>query len=118
MQAIALALPGSLVALSSLEGTPHYLYYVLLPWLYPLYYVALFLPRQMDDDAQLCAKYGELAFAEYTRRVPYRVVPGVWWGHYGSSVPACAVPGRPRRVVRRWARQRLTLARFVSSGVW
>ena len=77
-QAIALALPGSLVALSSLEGTPHYLYYVLLPWLYPLYYVALFLPRQMDDDAQLCAKYGEVAFAEYTRRVPYRVVPGVW----------------------------------------
>ena len=27
------------------------------PWLYPLYYVCLFIPRQIDDDAQMRAKY-------------------------------------------------------------
>ena len=50
----------------------------MLPWLYPLYYVALFVPRQMDDDAQLQAKYGDKSFAEYVRLVPYRIVPYVW----------------------------------------
>lgn len=40
--------------------------------------VALFVPRQIDDDAQLLAKYGEKAFAAYTKRVPYRIVPGLW----------------------------------------
>ena len=65
-----MALPGALLA-----TTP---YYQALPWLYPLYYVALFVPRQIDDDAQLLAKYGEKAFAKYTLRVPYRIVPGLW----------------------------------------
>jgi delta14-sterol reductase len=40
--------------------------------------VALFIPRQMDDDKQMEAKYGSAAFREYARRVPYRIVPGVW----------------------------------------
>ena len=70
VQAVALALPGYLVAPDA--------YYAALPWLYPLYYVALFIPRQIDDDVQLKAKYGDKAFAEYTRRVPYRIVPGVY----------------------------------------
>ena len=70
LQATALALPGTLVGTSA--------YYRLLPWLYPLYYVALFIPRQIDDDLQMSLKYGEAAFAEYVRRVPYRIVPGVW----------------------------------------
>ncbi|HEY1693358.1 MAG TPA: DUF1295 domain-containing protein [Polyangiaceae bacterium] len=47
------------------------------PWLYPLYYVVLLLPRQADDDRRCAAKYGEL-WAEYCRRVPYRIVPGIY----------------------------------------
>lgn len=48
-----------------------------LPWLYPLYYVALLLPRQADDDRRCAKKYGELWVA-YCRRVRYRIVPGVY----------------------------------------
>jgi protein-S-isoprenylcysteine O-methyltransferase Ste14 len=44
------------------------------PWLYPLYYVALLLPRQADDDRRCARKYGEL-WHEYRRRVPYRIIP-------------------------------------------
>jgi protein-S-isoprenylcysteine O-methyltransferase Ste14 len=47
------------------------------PWLYPLYYVALLLPRQADDDKRCAKKYGAL-WDEYCRRVPYRIVPGVY----------------------------------------
>ncbi|HEY6461470.1 MAG TPA: DUF1295 domain-containing protein, partial [Polyangiaceae bacterium] len=47
------------------------------PWLYPLYYVALLLPRQADDDRRCAAKYGAL-WVEYCRRVPYRIVPGFY----------------------------------------
>jgi len=53
-------------------------YHRCLPVLYPLYYVALFVPRQIDDDKQLRAKYGDEAFAEYARRVPWRIFPGIW----------------------------------------
>ena len=53
-------------------------YYRALPWLYPLYYVALFIPRQIDDDLQLECKYGKEAFEAYTKRVPSRIVPGIW----------------------------------------
>ena len=70
IQAVALALPGSLVATTT--------YHALLPWLYPLYYVALFVPRQIDDDLQMKIKYGEKAFNEYVARVPYRIVPYLW----------------------------------------
>lgn len=74
LQAVALALPGHLLAAT----TARPLYYGVLPWLYPLYYVALFVPRQMDDDKQMRAKYGPAAFGQYERRVPYRIVPGLW----------------------------------------
>lgn len=47
------------------------------PWLYPLYYLALLLPRQADDDRRCAAKYGAL-WTEYCRRVPYRIVPGLY----------------------------------------
>jgi len=47
------------------------------PWLYPLYYVALLLPRQADDDRRCALKYGTL-WEEYRRRVPYRIIPGVF----------------------------------------
>lgn len=49
----------------------------LLTWLYPIYYVALLFPRQADDDRRCAAKYGAL-WTEYVKRVPYRIVPGVY----------------------------------------
>ncbi len=47
------------------------------PWLYPLYYVALLFPRQMDDDKRCAAKYGPL-WQEYTKRVRYRIIPFIY----------------------------------------
>jgi protein-S-isoprenylcysteine O-methyltransferase Ste14 len=47
------------------------------PWLYPLYYVALLVPRQLDDDARCAARYGE-AWATYRQQVPWRIIPGVY----------------------------------------
>jgi delta14-sterol reductase len=49
----------------------------LAPWLYPIYYAALLVPRQIDDDRRCAAKYGPL-WDEYVRRVPYRILPGVY----------------------------------------
>jgi protein-S-isoprenylcysteine O-methyltransferase Ste14 len=46
-------------------------------WLYPLYYVALLLPRERADERRCAAKYGEL-WEEYVRRVPKRIVPGIY----------------------------------------
>jgi delta14-sterol reductase len=46
-------------------------------WLYPLYYVALLVPRQAADDARCAARYGEL-WKAYCRRVPYRIVPFIY----------------------------------------
>lgn len=48
-----------------------------LPWLYPLFYVALLFPRERDDDARCRQKYGAL-WAEYCQRVPYRIIPYVY----------------------------------------
>ena len=48
-----------------------------MPWLYPLYYIALLVPRQFDDDKRCADKYGAL-WNEYVKRVPYRIVPGVY----------------------------------------
>ncbi len=47
------------------------------PWLYPLYYVALLVPRQLDDDRRCAQKYGAL-WDEYRRAVPYRIVPWIY----------------------------------------
>jgi delta14-sterol reductase len=47
------------------------------PWLYPLYYVALLIPRERDDHRRCAAKYGAL-WDEYCRRVRYRIVPGLY----------------------------------------
>ncbi|MCW3125637.1 MAG: ergosterol biosynthesis protein [Bacteroidetes bacterium] len=47
------------------------------PWLYPLYYVVLLFPRQIDDDKRCAAKYGPL-WDEYLKRVPKRIVPWVY----------------------------------------
>lgn len=47
------------------------------PWLYPIYYVALLFPRERDDDERCAAKYGAL-WDEYRKRVPRRIIPGVY----------------------------------------
>lgn len=46
-------------------------------WLYPLYYVALLFPRQMDDDKRCAEKYGPL-WQEYLKKVPYRIIPKIY----------------------------------------
>ncbi len=47
------------------------------PWLYPLYYVLLLGTRERDDDRRCAEKYGAL-WDEYRKRVPYRIVPGIY----------------------------------------
>jgi delta14-sterol reductase len=47
------------------------------PWLYPLYYVALLFPRQYFDDRRCAERYGPL-WDEYRRRVPSRIIPGIY----------------------------------------
>ena len=49
----------------------------LAPWLYPLYYVALLFPRQYFDDQRCAERYGPL-WVEYRRRVPSRIIPGIY----------------------------------------
>jgi delta14-sterol reductase len=46
-------------------------------WLYPLYYVALLFPRERADERRCAAKYGDL-WKEYVRRVPKRILPGLY----------------------------------------
>ena len=73
VQAFALALPGVLIA----EG-PWFSWEVVVPLLYPLYYVALFVPRQWDDDELCAGKYGDECWNQYKAMVPHRICPGVW----------------------------------------
>ena len=47
---------------------------ILWVWLYPIYYVALLLPRQIDDDKRCANKYGEL-WNVYTKKVKYKIIP-------------------------------------------
>lgn len=46
-------------------------------WLYPVYYVVLLVPRERADERRCAAKYGQL-WHEYVRRVPKRIIPGVY----------------------------------------
>jgi protein-S-isoprenylcysteine O-methyltransferase Ste14 len=66
LQAFAIALGPALASSSAL------------PFLYPAYYVALFLPRIADDDEQCRSKYGEVVWRAYCERVPCKLVPGVY----------------------------------------
>jgi protein-S-isoprenylcysteine O-methyltransferase Ste14 len=47
------------------------------PWLYPLYYVLLLVPRERDDDARCAARYRPL-WQQYGAKVPYRIVPYIY----------------------------------------
>lgn len=46
-------------------------------WLYPLYYIVLLFPRERADERRCAAKYGNL-WTEYVRRVPRRIIPGIY----------------------------------------
>lgn len=61
------------VGLTLLLGYPR----VWLGWLYPLYYVALFLSRERADERRCSAKYGDL-WTDYRERVPRRIIPWLY----------------------------------------
>ncbi len=69
LQGLALSLPGVIVGKST--------FYVLIPLLYPLYYVILFVTRQIDDDKVCSEKYG-LKWTEYCKIVRWRICPKLW----------------------------------------
>ncbi len=48
-----------------------------LPYFYPAYFAALLVHRERRDHAICAAKYGA-AWQAYCRRVPYRIVPGLY----------------------------------------
>ncbi|XP_012413150.1 delta(14)-sterol reductase TM7SF2 isoform X2 [Trichechus manatus latirostris] len=49
----------------------------LLPYFYLLYFTSLLVHREAHDERQCLQKYG-LAWHEYCRRVPYRIVPYIY----------------------------------------
>jgi len=61
------------VALTLLLGYPA----VWVAWLYPLYYVALFLARERADERRCAAKYGGV-WTQYKQRVPRRIIPWLY----------------------------------------
>ena len=48
-----------------------------LPWFYWIFLFILLMDRAVRDEKRCAEKYGA-AWVEYTRRVPWRVLPGVW----------------------------------------
>ncbi|MCL2138948.1 MAG: ERG4/ERG24 family protein [Treponema sp.] len=50
---------------------------VWLIWLYPAYYVFLFITRQIDDNKICKAKYGDL-WDEYVKKAKYRIIPYIY----------------------------------------
>lgn len=49
----------------------------LLPWFYVIYFTILLLHRERRDHRACLAKYGQ-AWESYCRKVPWRIVPGVY----------------------------------------
>ena len=46
-------------------------------WLYPVYYIALLFTRAHDDGIICKDKYGAL-WDEYTSKVKYKIIPGIY----------------------------------------
>lgn len=63
LQAIAIALPAGTCSAS--------------PWLYPFYYVVLFVTRERDDHKRCALKYGKL-WERYCEHVPNRIIPYIY----------------------------------------
>ena len=61
-----------LMALAIALSVGHY--GIIWVWLYPAYYIALLLPRQIADDKRCSIKYGDL-WKSYTKKVKYRIIP-------------------------------------------
>lgn len=79
VQGLALALPGSLMTSGDIDGGDTTILLIrFIPFLYPIYYTLLFIYRQIDDDALMRRRYGDEVMDEYVRKVPYRMVPGVY----------------------------------------
>ena len=51
--------------------------WLILPWLYPLYYIIFLVTRERDDDKRCAGKYGAL-WDEYRKVVPWRIIPRVY----------------------------------------
>jgi 7-dehydrocholesterol reductase len=47
------------------------------PWLYPIFLAGLLIHRSERDELRCSGKYGT-AWREYCRRVPWRIIPGVY----------------------------------------
>jgi hypothetical protein len=75
IQSIALTLPGLIINSFFFSFPPSLV--TVLSTAYPLYYILLFISRQVDDDHLCQLKYGEV-WEAYCRRVPWRILPGVW----------------------------------------
>jgi delta14-sterol reductase len=67
---------GEIVQAVAIALAPGY-FGIWMVWLYPIYYVALLLSRQADDDKVCRAKYGPL-WDEYSARVKYKIVPRLY----------------------------------------
>lgn len=53
------------------------LFHNFLPWFYVVYLSILLFDRSGRDDKRCSAKYGE-SWKEYCKRVPYRIIPGIY----------------------------------------
>ncbi len=47
-------------------------------WTYLVFIVGLFISRQRLDDKFCAEKYGPEKWAEYQKRVTYRIIPGIY----------------------------------------
>ncbi|KAJ3007652.1 UNVERIFIED_CONTAM: hypothetical protein HDU68_003414, partial [Siphonaria sp. JEL0065] len=72
IQGVGLAIPGFLVYYGAETS-----WICLVSWIYPLYYVCLFIPRERDDHVLCRKKYG-LVWDEYCQKVPSRIIPYVY----------------------------------------
>lgn len=61
------------VAQSSLAGCGS-----LLPYFQPVYFAMLLIHRQWRDEHQMQIKYGDKDWKEFCKRVPYRLIPGLY----------------------------------------
>lgn len=82
IQSIATTLPIFLVMMKEQEQKEekdsYDLTMLLIPWLYPIYYIILFVTRQIDDDQVCSNKYGPVVWNQYKRMVPFRIIPGIY----------------------------------------
>ncbi len=67
---------GEILQAVAIAAVPGY-FGIWMVWLYPLYYVVLFVTRERDDEKICAAKYGAL-WGEYTAKVKFRIIPGIY----------------------------------------